>query len=307
MIVGLCYPTSGAAGAVDPARLEIIRQTRVTHLRVDLQVGNPNVDEIVLQTREAGFGVLPVLGFDRSTTTVAAFADFADNVVTDHQLETVEIVNEPTGPDYNLSPDQYREIVEAVSPRIKGRTRILVAGDFIVALRQGPRRKDWFRKARLDPDLFDAVAIHPYREPGSPEASAYGTRRGEYAAWRKEAGGKPLVVTEVGWLVGSNVNEQKQGDYIFEELAINDAVGLEATYIFSHAEDPRRDFGVFRIDGSPRPAAYRLAQFQSAAPAPARSPANPGLLFPFPFPYASLFANPDPVVEVPPAPIGWPT
>jgi hypothetical protein len=158
----------------------------------------------------------------------------------------------------------------------------------------------------LDPNLFDAVAIHPYREPGSPTVSRYGTRRREYETWRDEAGGKPLVVTEVGWLVGQNVSEEKQADYIFEELAINSGVDIESTYIYAHSEDPRRDFGVFHIDGTPRPAAFRIAQFQEGSQVKVRRADNTGLLFPFPFPYASKFAKPDPVVDLPLAPTGWP-
>ena len=52
--------------------------------------------------------------------------------------------------------------------------------------------------------------------------------------------------------------------YIFEELSIHHALGVEAVYIYTNIANPAWDFGVFRSDWSPRPAADWMALFNQS-------------------------------------------
>jgi hypothetical protein len=257
MIVGLCYPSPGPDGNVDPAFLEVLKTTGITHVRCDLHLANPNVGAIIDKVRAAGLGILPIIEYV-PTASPQQLADFADQIVTDHALDAIEVLNEPSRV---MTPQQYHDILEAIGTRVKGKTRVLAAGEFLIADRKGPRLKDWFAQANLDPEWYDAVAIHPYREPGTPWATRYASRSAEYQVWRCQVPpGKPLIVTEVGWHL-PGVNEEQQGVYIFEELSIDRALGVEAVFIYTNIADPAWDFGVFRTDWSPRPAADWMTLF----------------------------------------------
>lgn len=286
MIVGLCYPSPGPSGDIDSGLLEILKLTGITHVRFDLHLANPRVGAMIAKVRAAGLGIMPIIEYE-PTASPQQLAEFANQIVTDYALDSVEVLNEPSRV---MTPQQYHDILEAVGASVKGKTRVLAAGEFLIADRKGPGLKAWFKQANLDPELYDAVAIHPYREPGPPSATRYGTRSAEYEVWKDQVPpGKPLIITEVGWHI-PGVDEELQGAYIYEELSINHSLGLEAVYVYTNIADPSWDFGVFRTDRSPRPAAYLMALFNRTVLPSAPSP--------LPTPYKP---------EVPPAPTTWPS
>jgi hypothetical protein len=312
MIVGICWPTPGPQGSMDPGFLKKLARTRATHLRVDLDYRNPNAAAIVEQAREAGFEVLPVLDLDYDHVELQPYLDFCQQIVEAHRFPAVEILNEPRIL-HGWSPDKYAQVFTAASERIRQLTRVVIAGDFLKADRNGPNIDSWFSRVKVPEDSFDAVAIHTYRNPGRPSATKNGTRRKEHGVWQRQARGKPMIVTEVGWQPTRGMDEHQMGDCIIEELLINEALGIEATYVYAHMQDPSRDFGLFRTDQTPRPAAFRIAQFQGlhgAVPPPvlgAMATVSAASSWQDWFgAYIPWLRQPaDPQVAVPPRPAGW--
>jgi hypothetical protein len=75
-----------------------------------------------------------------------------------------------------------------------------------------------------------------------------------------------VQVTEVGWNL-AGVNQADQGAYIAEELRINLALGIEATYIYAPVPgNPEKDFGLFNHDWTPRPSALAIKEFCTQVP-----------------------------------------
>lgn len=126
---------------------------------------------------------------------------------------------------------------------------------------------------------FDALAYHPYPYPfTAPELdvpvrgsvlSAAGAMRAVLD--RNHAAGKPLWITEVGWPTSSRaygVSEEKQAEYLARTYAASFAqrVPVVTWYTYGDDQDPtganqEAAFGLFRADGTPKPAYRALATF----------------------------------------------
>src|SRR5436190_7451077 len=114
MIVGLCYPSPGPSGDVDPAFLEVLKLTGITHVRCDLHLANPNVGAIIAKVRAAGLGIMPIIEYVPEASP-PQLADFADRIVTDYALDAIEVLNEPSRV---ITPSQYHDILQAVGTRV---------------------------------------------------------------------------------------------------------------------------------------------------------------------------------------------
>lgn len=279
MIVGIVWPLN-PTDPLDPAFLATLRATKATHLRSNLNYRNPNARLIFGQAQDAGFQLLPILDLDYDHIDVHAYAQFCGTITGEFKFDVVEILNEPRiMHEKQVPPARYAEIVAAASAEIRNSsplTKIAVAGEMMQPDRKGPKEIDYFEDFRsaLGSDAgYDLVAIHPYREPSPPETTRFKTRSQEYRHWQ-EIAQKPIIVTEVGWHLG-NVSEAQQADYLLRELQINRDAGIGATYIYAHRADPSWDFGLYRVDGSARPAVDAIARFQDQAAASASAAAGP--------------------------------
>jgi hypothetical protein len=193
--------------------------------------------------------------------------------VTDWQLW-----NEPNSPLFwKPSPDprQYLRLLRAFDSAVKGSdpgARILLGGlfptpsdgisldEFLTALYQAGGRR-----------LFDAVAIHPYaRTPRDAIARVVQTRQ---VMSRFGDADKPIWITEVGWASrgtppGLVVGLSRQADYLRQTFALaaaeRDRLGIAGVVWYSLNDTPGPLWvghcGLFRLDGSPKPAWEALAQ-----------------------------------------------
>jgi hypothetical protein len=183
-------------------------------------------------------------------------------MIDEFAFPAVEILNEPKTME-GMSSSEYGRLATAVAERLqrfRPQTQLIIAGDFIRFDRHGPKITSWLRDTKIDPVLVDLVAVHPYREPGRPTVTRFTSRENEYAKYRAEFYGKRLIVTEIGWNV-AGVGEELQANYVAEELLINHACGIDATYIYAHVSEMRSGFGIAREDQTMRPVADRIAQF----------------------------------------------
>lgn len=266
MIVGIVWPMpfKDARPELDPSILEALKETKATHIRINLDHRHAEAERVLTQIRGAGFEVLPILDLDYQKPNIPAYLDFCERIVGTHGFPMVELLNEPKTME-KMSSATYCRVVEAVGERLqrfRPQTRLLIAGDFLKFDRSGPKTDNWLKDVKpKNPALFDAVAIHPYREPGKPSVTRFGTRPKEYDHCKSHFYSLPLVVTEVGWNL-REVSEQQQADYTYEELRINRAYGIEATYIYAHISEMASGFGVLRQDNTARPVVARIAQFQ---------------------------------------------
>ena len=276
MRVGLCYPTPGPDIYLDEPFLAMVREhLPVDLIRINLDYRNPPAGEMVLGIRNHGFEALPVLDLDYDELAswpqddkgfgeaAWPYIERCVSIANLLELAEVEILNEPHVL-HRLSPDRYAKLLNAVGHefRVCGLpTRIIAAADMLKPHRRGPKKDDWWSKARagLQSHLYDAVAVHPYRNPGHPDdAKPFGSRAKEFTWIREQAGGRPIYVTEVGW----NLNETSgpaAAAYLTRELdlcAIQP--GVEVVCIYAHVGVPGQqggDWGLFDGgDWTPRPA-----------------------------------------------------
>jgi hypothetical protein len=140
------------------------------------------------------------------------------------------------------------------------------------------RRADWaYVRAVLGQPLVqaeaDRLAVHPYAGPAS---NVIGLVQGFREALDSQGYTKPIMVTEWGWVTGSNRTEHKlftteAGQKTKLEISIADmrlhaeALQLDKALIFSAYDkrnpDPTKPFdfaGLYRADGTAKPAAEVL-------------------------------------------------
>lgn len=292
MRVGIVYPTPGSVGMVDVAFLQHLRgETKCEWLRVNLDWRNPLADALINRCHDAGCHVLPILDLDyaalRRPMSDADLADhlrpyllFCIRVCSAYHFEAVEVLNEPHTMG-KLSEETYARVVNAVGQELRTvapRTQILVAAEVLKPDRRGPppyddKEWDWGKlRAGLVPHLWDAAAIHPYRNPAPPSRTRYGTRAGEYERIARAVGfnpagqPRPLWVTEVGWDLRDGVDEATQAAYVAEELQIDADLGVEAVFLYAHVSPRGQGFGLFDgEDWRPRPAARVLQAWATGA------------------------------------------
>jgi len=271
MRVGLVCPTPGPESVVDADLWTLIREeTGATHVRFNLDYRHPDPLKIVGPLQQAGFILLPILDFTYDhDPDMHAYLTFCQDVVVAFDFEEVEILNEPRVMG-GWSGKRYGTLARQVCEYLEGQTVLILAGDYLQPDRAGPQiHRYWFEEVRatIPDDAYDRVAWHTYREPSPPSTSRNPTRWEEYAAMARPLPDEMIVqVTEVGWNL-AGVNQADQGAYIAEELRINLALGIEATYIYAPVPgNPEKDFGLFNHDWTPRPSALAIKEFCTQVP-----------------------------------------
>lgn len=266
MTVGLVWPMpfNTFVPVLDAGILHGLQATKATHIRTNADYRNPYLHDNLAQIADAGFQVLPILDLDYARPDLAPFIDFSEALLDRYRFGAAEVLNEPKTM-HGMPSAAYRTVLEATGARLqrfRPATQLYVAGDFLRFDCKGPKVDDWLKDVRPRcPEHFDAIAVHPYREPGPPAATRFGDRLREYDHYRTHFYGLPLVVTEVGWNL-AGVSEQQQADYVAEELRLNAAAGIAATFIYAHISGEHTGFGVLGPDCRPRPVVEAIARFQ---------------------------------------------
>lgn len=283
MIAGVCWPFGAFTGEpqhLDPAWLERLkRYTGAEWLRIDCDWRNPESAANVGRAIEAGFRVLPILQADYPTLKAETkpgsagphlhgYLVWAIQFVTLFKFPYVEVLNEPHIL-HSMRPETYAQIANAVGEEMRRHcpaTKVIVAAECWQPNDKGPKPIDWFARAvaGMRPDLWDIAGQHPYREPAGPDVvrRQFQTRRNELAWVSTQAGGKPVMTTEVGWNA-KRVSLVEQAAHCRGELDINEAVGSLGCFLYCHQEDPQRDFGLLTRDGLPRPAAHMFKEWNA--------------------------------------------
>lgn len=267
MNVGIVWPTPGPTGAIDPTILAHIRSLcGATHCRFNIDYRHPDPISLVESVLEGGCVPLPILDFEYNhQPDQKLFIDFCVQIVETCGFSLVELLNEPRILG-KWSGTQYGKFISPVCEALLGHTEVMIAGDYLIADRKGPKIiKSWMEAVCEEvPDVnYQVVALHTYREPAPPHITRHNSRAEEFVAMYTPIPlGKRIQITEVGWnLVG--VTQEQQAAYISHELTINETLGIEATYLYSGiAGLPELDFGLVNHDLTPRPSAEAIRQWQ---------------------------------------------
>jgi polysaccharide biosynthesis protein PslG len=104
---------------------------------------------------------------------------------------------------------------------------------------------------------FDALAVHPYVDPHTPEAAqidVVGVRNVQNLAARY--GSKPIWVTEFGWGSGAcerdpqgRTDEEEQANYLVRGAAMLRGAGAERVLWYNFKDQERPCYGLVRGDG----------------------------------------------------------
>lgn len=270
--VGLCVESN--PWVITQLRAEL---PGLSVLRFGLPMGADGIEPVSI-CREGGYEPLVILGdtpgrHDLATDDARArYADWCASVVAERQLDMVELLNEPVTLAGWMDPARYHWTLRAAAAAIRAARpscRIAAAGEMLIPDRKGPSprwtgrrwevwktRRTWWDEAIRDlpAGLIDAAAIHPYREPASPDTVQIGrTRLDEYRWCQAQAHlSGPAVetwVTEVGWNLSRGVSEALQAQYLARELDLAQQAGVPLV-VFYAAPGRRgapQDFGLFEV------------------------------------------------------------
>ena len=220
---------------------------------------------------------------------IEQFATFAGTVAARYpQVRYWEIWNEPnTDYFWRPSPDpaRYVELLGRSYATIKAANpqAVVLVGGLATGSGGGQVSPASFLESiYLDggKNYFDAVGFHPYNLDASPDSFLADYANSVHSVMtRFEDGNKPIWVTEIGWIAGTGANglsETAQADYLsraFDILHNLDYVERVYWYNLKDYSNPATpvtpspgtacgpsvgipvDYGLFRYDGSPRPAA----------------------------------------------------
>lgn len=249
-----------------PAR-EALRHLRlncgVSDLRINLDVRLADPQARLTQIRDAGLIPVPILHWDAqlALANLSVWGKWCGDIA--RTCDDVELWNEPANdgntPGNQMSAKDYALLVTTaagVIRAIRPETRIWIAMD---GLDLGRGRLGTYHHQvtqQVPRDLYDGVALHPYRGRYHPDSTSYVTRRREWQLVQRLAGaGVPIWVTEVGWSVTEVGSARLQAEYVSRELLVLNALGAVGACIYAH-QGPH---GMFEDDWTPRPAAYVLA------------------------------------------------
>lgn len=214
------------------------------------------------------------------------FATFAGMVAARYpQVRYWEIWNEPNISDFwRPSPDpaRYVELLKRSYATVKAvnTNAVVVLGGLSTGA--GPMSAASFLESVYQDggkNYFDAVGFHPYNGSSPDSFLADYVNRIHDVMTRYEDGNKQVWVTEIGWSVGPGANalsEAQQADYLSRAFAILhnlDFVDHVFWFDLKDYSNPSTpvipspasvcgpgvgiplEYGLFRYDGSPRPAA----------------------------------------------------
>lgn len=137
-------------------------------------------------------------------------------------------------------------------------------------------------------DQVDGITIHPYRQGYSPRntpenpstfegrpGEGYKTYEEQIAVLRKRVGGKPIVVTEVGWSTTpqGSICDHTQAKFALRQQLQDFALGLDCAVYFLLRERRvdcpcplwhiENHFGIVHLDNTPKPAYIALQTLYS--------------------------------------------
>lgn len=111
---------------------------------------------------------------------------------------------------------------------------------------------------------FDIIGIHPYVDPGSPEAGNILSATEGVLALSQHYGLRPIWVTEVGWrsrfrpgMPGKDLSEENQANFLMRSTLLLWRSGVERIFWYNLKDDPDGDsygllsYGNGRADYSP--------------------------------------------------------
>ena len=237
-------------------------------IRIDAGLYNPGGFDLMRQLGHAGLMPLPVLAVNM-TNPDAGIADAAVYVQRLAQscswVHQIEVMNEPAS---HVSASDYARLAIGVGETFheaNPHAHVILAGE-MANFGNGQMNPWWPEVKRLVPaDLYDGVAIHPYRNPKPWSFSAWGSREAELAMVREQIGDKALHVTETGW----HLDEPDYAANIINELDFWRITAKAASvYIYAMVGEKAKppDWGLCENDPNtgvwtPNPAAIQLSYY----------------------------------------------
>ena len=95
---------------------------------------------------------------------------------------------------------------------------------------------------------FDILGIHPYVDPGSPEAGNILSATEAVQALSQQYGARPIWVTEVGWrsrfrpgMPGKDLSEENQANFLIRSTLLLWRSGVERIFWYNLKDDPDGD------------------------------------------------------------------
>ena len=177
-------------------------------------------------------------------------------------LPAIEVENEPSA---RFDVDDYINLATVVGQEVKRvnpSTKVIVAAE-THDFSSGKAHDYWPKvKKALDPALYDAVAVHPYRNPKPWSFSAFGSREKEWDAIKEAVGEKEIWITETGW----KANEDQHINVV-NDLDYWRSLGAKSVCIYAFVGHGN-DFGLYEDTApwTPRPAAVQLAHYFEEKP-----------------------------------------
>lgn len=250
--------------------------------------------------RKAGIGVRCILTSRDRDLWVRAVRNYGDRIRT---FSFLNEPNAPTNNDHTkpaVPPNVYARELASIAKAVKAvRPDIRIFGPETAMLQcMEDQPYPWLQLA-LDAGLAktaDGISIHPYRQSYGPSNTPekpstfegrptprYKTYEQQIATLREMTGGKPIAVTEVGWstapmgpLNGSTheaISELTQAKFAIRQQVQDFALGIECAVFFMlrerHVNAPypaghiENEFGILRVDNTPKPAYTALQTLYS--------------------------------------------
>ncbi|XEC96232.1 discoidin domain-containing protein [Paenibacillus tarimensis] len=240
----------------------------------------PVWDEYVNKAVEKGLKPLYLLAYGNihygrhAPTTpenIAGYVNYASTIAAHFagRINHFEVWNEFNGglgnPDLH-PPEVYAELLKATYPAVKAAN----PDAFVIGGVTAGVPLEWLERILQAGafDYMDAVSIHPYMHPASPESRNFlATLEDVRDLFEKYGGPKPIWITEIGWpthTTGSGVSPLESANYAVRTHVIGLASGIP-DHIFwydmqndgNSPTDPEHNFGLVTADRSQIPFAAK--------------------------------------------------
>jgi hypothetical protein len=244
----------------------------------------PRADAYVKGAGAAGLREFPIFDYANglydkgaspaSPEAQAAFAEYARQLVLRYK-DTVhdwEVFNEPNGGFWKPKPDPvaYARLLKVTYAAVKSADPTATV---VAAATAGVDLGFIDKMLAAGGTTFDALSIHPYNYPSTPEAGGLvsGVRRVRAVLARHGCGDKPIWITEIGWpnhATAGGATEEDTANALVRSLSLFRSEPLTGPYMWydfqndglnaAYNED---NFGLIRLDGSPKRPYVAAAMF----------------------------------------------
>jgi hypothetical protein len=217
----------------------------------------------------AGMDMLPIVGYGNkfhdagapsTPEGIAAYADFASNVVGNFDAKAIEVFNEFNNPLLNkgacgVTPACYMPILTTTADRIRAEyPGIPIVGP------ANAHKDDAFLTGLYELgglDYLDAVSFHPYdydydKNKGAEFLVDSLKQAQDRIKEYNDGESKPIWITELGWTSTLVESDNQQADYLVRSEVISLASGVERFYWYDlvndhlHPLDHEGNFGMVR-------------------------------------------------------------